>query len=197
MALSWEEQAKDAPQRLARTADATGIRCATDYCEVTRGIGYKKPLCYGHWKEFDRYFISECDRCHWFSEDVGGASDEDLCNECYDRERRGFPPSPVYAHAPVQRRIRYLYVLKLDGGSFYVGQTNSLEMRLQEHSDRVVPSTQGKNPKLVWFEEWIGDRRGLNQEEDALTRLANLNPRAIRTMVAAWQRPLRLVDLQV
>ncbi len=195
MALSWEELAKDAPQRLERVADAIGVRCATDYCEVTKGISYEKPLCYGHWKDFDRFFISECNKCHWFGEDVGGASDEDLCYECYDRERRGFPPSPVYAHGPVQRRIRYLYVLKLDGGLFYVGQTNSLEMRSQEHSEGTVPSTQGKNPKLVWFEEWIGNRRGLNQAENALTRLAITNPRAIRVMVAAWQRPLRLIDL--
>ena len=197
MTSSWEELAKNAPQRLNRTADAIGVRCATDYCETTRGITYEKPLCYGHWKEFDRYFLSECGRCHWFTEDVGFGSDEELCYQCFDRERRGFPPSPVYAHAEVERRIRYLYILKLDGGSFYVGQTNSLEIRLQEHSDGVVASTRGKNPKLVWFEEWIGDRRGLNGEEDTLTRLAITNPRTIRVKVAAWQRPLRLVDLQV
>ena len=201
MTPSWEELAKDAPKRLVRSTDAIGIRCATDYCKVTRGVTYEKPLCYRHWKDFDRYLISECDTCHWFGEDVGGSSDEDLCYECYDRERRGYPPSPVYAHGPVQRRIRYLYILKLngelDGPSFYVGQTNSPDMRLQEHLDGVVLSTKGKNPKLVWFEEWIGNRRGLNQAEDALTRLANLNSRAIRVKVAAWQRPLRLVDLQV
>ena len=196
MALSWEQQAKNAPKRLVRSTDAIGIRCATDYCKVTRGVTYEKPLCYRHWKDFDRYLISECDRCHWFSEDVGEGSDDDLCYECFDRERRGFPISPVYAHGPVQRRIRYLYILKLDGPSFYVGQTNSLEMRLQEHSEGEVSSTKGKNPKLVWFKEWIGDQRGLNQEENTLTRLANLNPRAIRVKVAAWQKPLRLVDFQ-
>ena len=197
MALSWEELAKNAPKRIDRTADAIGVRCATDYCEMARRITYEKPLCYTHWKDFDRYFISECDRCHWFSEDVGEGTDEGVCRECYDRERRGFPPSPVYAHGPVQRRVRYVYILKLDGGSFYVGQTNSLEMRLWEHSDEVVTSTRGKNPKLVWFKEWIGDRRGLAQEEDTLTRLAITNPRAIRVKVAAWQQPLRLVDLQM
>ena len=197
MALSWEELAKDAPQRLIRTADSIGVRCATDYCAVTRGISYGKPICYRHWQDFDRYFISECDRCHWFSEQVGNGSDDDLCYECYDRERRGFPPSSVYAHGPVQRRIRYLYILKLDGPSFYVGQTNSLEMRLQEHSEGEVSSTKGNNPKLVWFKEWIGDQRGLNQEEDALTRLAIRNQRAIRVKVAAWQKPLRLIDFQV
>ena len=69
-------------------------------------------------------------------------------------------------------------------------------MRLHEHCDGEVRSTKGKDPKLVWFEEWIGNRRGLNQEEDTLTRLAHLNPRAIRVKVAAWQAPLRLVDLQ-
>ena len=197
MAQSWEELAKNAPERLNRTADAIGFRCATDYCGVTRGITYEKPLCYAHWKEFDRYFLSECGECHWFSEDVGFGTDENLCYECFDRQRRAFPPSPVYAHAPVQRRIRYLYILKLEGGSFYIGQTNSLEMRMQEHSDGVVPSTRGKTPKLVWFEEWVGDRKELDTEEDDLTRLALASPRAIRTKVSEWQRPLRLVDLQM
>ena len=56
MSRSWEELAKNATERLNRTADAIGVRCATDFCGVTRGITYEKPLCYGHWKEFDRYF---------------------------------------------------------------------------------------------------------------------------------------------
>ena len=59
-----------------------------------RGVRlWREPLCFTHWKDFDRYFISECDRCHWFSEDVGEGSDDDLCYECEDRERRGYPPS--------------------------------------------------------------------------------------------------------
>ena len=193
--ISWEELAKSAPPRLRRTAEAVGARCATDYCDVTMGITYKKPLCYNHWKEFDALRIFECERCHWFDELVGEFSDEDICYECVDRERRGFQPTPVYAHASVERRVRYLYVLKLDGGKYYCGQTNDLVIRLREHQDGTTPSTHGKRPRLVWFEEWIGRKKEMNQAEDDLTLMAVNNPRVIRRMVEEWQKPLRLVDL--
>lgn len=191
----WEQRAKSLPQMLPRTAEAVGARCATDYCGVTNGISYDKPLCYKHWKEFDAYRIFECERCHWFDELVGEFTDETFCPECVQRERRGNPPTPVYAHAPVERRIRYLYILKLDGGQYYCGQTNDLVIRLREHQDGTTPSTRGKQPRLVWFEEWKGLTRELNQAEDDLTLMADNNPRVIRRMVEEWQKPFRLVDL--
>ena len=52
---------------------------------------------------------------------VGEFSEEDLCPYCY----RGLEV-PVAAHGPVEHRDRYLYILKLDGGQFYVGQTDDL-----------------------------------------------------------------------
>ena len=191
----WSELAKLAPQRMPRSQEAVGKRCATDCCQVTKGITYDKPLCYEHWKEFDDYRLLECERCRWFDEFVGTWSDDDLCSECFDRERKDLPPTPVYGHGPVERRVRYLYILKLDRGKYYVGQTNSLELRFREHVDGSTPSTRGKHPKLVYFQEWVGERDELNEGEDFLTQLANRNPRAIRRMVEEWQKPLRLVDL--
>ena len=162
---------------------------------MTKDITFSKPLCYPHWRDFDALMILECERCHWFDELVGEFTEEDLCWECLDRERRGFDPTPVYPHGPVERHIRYLYVLKLDGGNYYVGQTNDLTLRAQEHSDGRTTSTRGKHPSLVWFQEWIGRRDELNHEEDALTHIAINRPRALRRMIEEWQRPLRLVDL--
>ena len=115
--------------------------------------------------------------------------------ECEGREKQKASPVPVYAHGPVERRVRYLYVLKMDGGKFYVGQTNSLELRLQEHQEGNTPSTRGKHPKLVWFQKWISDYDGLIEKEDYLTRIAVENPRRIRRMVEEWRKPHRLVDL--
>ena len=45
----------------------------------------------------------------------------------------------------------YVYVLKLDDGSFYAGQTREIRERLLEHRDGTTKSTAGRNPKLVWF----------------------------------------------
>lgn len=45
----------------------------------------------------------------------------------------------------------FVYVLTLDGGAYYVGNTNDLHARLQEHRTNMSQSTKGRNPKLVWF----------------------------------------------
>lgn len=120
-------------------------RCAQvddGHDQCTKPVTYERPLCYQHWKEFDSYVIFECEKCHRFSSDVGdfsyvlGYADAvDWCYECFDRRRRGFPEADAHNHGPVEHQVRYLYVLKLDGGVFYVGQTNSLELRLEEHRD--------------------------------------------------------------
>lgn len=194
--LSWENLPPP-PPRIPRTADSVGKRCAADNCGETRRVTFNKPLCWSHWKEFDEYLILECERCHWFAELVGEWTDEELCYECVDRERRGYPPTPIYAHGPVERRIRYLYILKLDGGQYYAGQTNHLAIRLNEHKDGTTPSTKGNHPKLVYFKEWVGRTNELNRNEDMLNRMARENPRAIRRKVEEWQQPLRLVELGV
>ena len=190
---AWDVLGPSKP-RLRRTPDAVGARCAADGCDVTKGITYEKPLCWKHWKDFDALLIFECDQCHWFDELVGEFTDENLCYECVDRERHGFPPTPVYAHCPVERRVRFLYILKLDEGKYYIGQTNSLELRLSEHSDGTVRTTRGRHPKLVCFEKWVGRYDELIEEESEMTRIAVNNPRVIRHMVEEWQKSYRLVD---
>ena len=176
---------------------------ADDHIQCPKQVTYERPLCYEHWKEFDSYQTSECLKCHRFTSDVGDYSylkgfdhAVDWCYECLDRERRGFEDAVVHNHASVKRQIRYLYILKLDGGIFYTGQTNALELRLQEHRDGQTKSTAGKNPRLVWFEQWEGNQESLNEQEDALTRLGVSNPRALRRKVNEWQRLYTLVDFE-
>ena len=84
----------------------------------------------------------------------------------------------------------------MDGGNFYVGQTNSLEIRIEEHQDGTTKSTVGRNPKLVWFEEWTDTREALNDREDSLTILNKTNPRVLRRMIHEWNRLLKLVDFE-
>ena len=169
----------------------TEMLCAKIGC--VEPVAYAKPLCYPHWKEFDRFYIQECQKCHRFDELVGefNAEDEDdLCMDCYSGVEVA-----VHAHGPVEHQTRYLYVLKLSDGKFYVGQTDDLEMLLREHQGNMTPSTKGKSPRLVWFERWIGNRKELDAEENAMARAARRTPWAISRMVIEWQRPLRLVDL--
>ena len=81
---------------------------------------------------------------------------EFLCFECAKGNTL-----PVYHHGPVEHQLRYLYILKISGGKYYIGQTNDIELRLQEHRDGLTRSTVGKNPQLVYFEEWRGRKEAL------------------------------------
>ena len=48
----------------------------------------------------------------------------------------------------------------------------------------------------MYFEELIGDREAVDEEEKRLILLNNRNPRAIRRILADWQRLYRLVDFE-
>ena len=169
---------------------ATPRQCARIGCTETRNVNYDKPLCYPHWKEFDSRRLFECERCHRFDELVGEFSEEPLCWNCVRGEE-----VPEFPHGPVELREYWLYILKLDGGQFYVGQCNDLEIRMKEHRDGTTASTRGKNLKLVWFRRWPLGRGELLEEEREMQRWVRDYPRQARRMIADWQRLIRLVDV--
>ena len=80
----------------------------------------------------------------------------------------------------------FVYVLKLDGGEFYAGQTRELRERLSEHRDGRAKSTAGRNPKLVWF-GIVGTREAATAMEVELKKLVHSNPREIRRMVLSFR----------
>lgn len=86
-----------------------------------------------------------------------------------------------------------MYILKLDGGEFYAGQTRELRERLTEHRDGRVESTANREPKLVWFTT-IPTRDEAAKIEVHLKRLASANPREIRRMVLAFGDLVRELD---
>ena len=83
----------------------------------------------------------------------------------------------------------FVYVLTLDGGAYYVGNTNDLHARLQEHRTNMSQSTKGRNPKLVWFTT-VPTRP---EAEDLEKELNNLNAntqtrREIHRMVVRFKQ---------
>ncbi len=192
--------------------------CARWGCD--KKATYSKPLCYEHWREWEAWELDECNRCHYFFDDgdfVGYdlADDEDLegyprmCNACLDLtlevdgkekmwkfqevERR-----PIIAHADIERPVRYVYILKLSDGTFYVGQTNDLTIRLQEHRDGQQTQTRGKDPKMVYIESFVGMRKSINDREMELTLLntSEQGRRKLRQLIEEFRAPLRLLDLE-
>jgi len=196
-----------------------GQFCARVGCQ--RAATFDRPLCYAHWKEWDAYELAECARCHWLlepgiEEAFHWSLAEDLdegfhCDPCLgevlgedgwpfanqlNRDKLGEVPSPI-ARAALVRVLRYVYILKLDDGAMYVGQTPNLAVRMREHRDNLVESTKHRSPKLAYFETHEGIKYRVSDREDELT-LMNLDPlgrRRLREMIENFQAPLRLVDL--
>ena len=92
--------------------------------------------------------------------------------------------------------LYYVYILRMDGGEFYVGQTNDLASRLAEHSiDAGAAATRGKRPELVWFSH-THDRDSAKQMEQRLQSALARSPLEIEQIVARFQDLLDLVRPQ-
>jgi len=167
------------------------MECAAIGCDKNqKRITYDSPLCYAHWPEFDAFEIEECGRCHFFSFIPEG----DQCFDCYRYRHNGKDVRDIviHNHAPIEVELRSLYILQLDGGDFYIGQTYDLEARLVEHQQGRTVSTKGKHPELVWFEYRVGDKQGLLDDEGKFTALTRTESgrREILQTILDWQRPL-------
>ena len=166
------------------------MNCAAKGCD--KPVTYEKPLCYPHWLEFDSFEIEECEKCHYFSDDHRSFDYEGdepvLCWDCRDGKA-----VVVHDHAPIEIEWRDLYILELDGGDFYIGQTSDVEARLVEHKQGTTQSTKGRNPELVWFKEFRGNKWLVLEREKELTLLKTTHSgrREIIEMILDWQRPLR------
>jgi predicted GIY-YIG superfamily endonuclease len=126
----------------------------------------------------------------------------DVCLDCRNDGRR--PPAKTESHGQhsgswykpeyspsweardADANVFYVYLLKLDGGRFYAGQTRELRERLSEHRDSHVTSTAGQNPKLVWF-GILPSRESATSTEVEIKKLIDSNPREIRRMVIGFK----------
>ena len=61
----------------------------------------------------------------------------------------------------------YVYVLQSQkDGNFYVGYTNDIELRFEQHSKGFVESTKNRRPlEVVYFEAYIDQRDALKREK--------------------------------
>jgi predicted GIY-YIG superfamily endonuclease len=89
----------------------------------------------------------------------------------------------------------FVYILKLEDGDFYVGQTRELRERLSEHRDQKASSTARRNPKLQYF-EILPTREAAELREAELKKLRDSNPRQIRRMIISFHDLIREVQLE-
>lgn len=88
----------------------------------------------------------------------------------------------------------YVYVLKLDNGDFYIGQTRSLKERVFEHKEGLTRSTSGENPKLKYF-ELLPTRSAAQIREHELKNLATHNRRELISIITEFHELISKIEL--
>ena len=87
----------------------------------------------------------------------------------------------------------FVYILRLENGESYVGHTRELRERMLEHRDGNVASTEGRNPKLRYFET-LPTRESAMLRENELKEILQKNRRAIYRMISDFRELISEVD---
>jgi len=163
-------------------------------------------LCLEHYEDWQDGFVDQCPKCRRFKD-----AEYELCLDCArgrtvprwkppvtipSPERRyALESSKAWTKGDQEAERFFVYILKLDNGRFYVGQTRELRERMSEHRDHRTSSTASLNPGLHYF-EILPTRESAALREVELKRLADSNPRQIRRMIISFQDLIREVQLE-
>ena len=168
-----------------------------EFVECDESIPSHHHLCWPHWDQEQDDEIDKC-FCGQYK-----PSQYELCLTCKrklskskastsraPRKAKVAESKPEYVVGAPDPRPRkdddsdvfYVYLLLLDDGSYYAGQTRELGPRYLEHTSGQTKSTKGKNPKLVWFTR-VRTREEAREYEKFLNRLRKDNVRAITRMI--------------
>ena len=172
-----------------------------NFIECDEYIRSKHYLCNPHWELEQVGYINECANCGQHK-----LSEYEFCLTCKRKQSRSkkkasrtkskakvAESTPEYMVGGPDIRPRkddetdvfYVYVLLLEGGNYYVGQTNDLRTRNFEHTTGQTETTKDKNPRLVWFSV-VRTRKEAEEYEKFLNRLRKENIRAINRMVSEF-----------
>jgi len=171
------------------------------YWNCNRNIRANHFLCSEHYEDWEDYVIGKCPECGRYK-DV----EYDVCKDCYSRLKRKnvgnksnsqirMEHSKAWEKGDKGVEKFFVYILKDDKGSFYIGHTRDLRVRLGEHRDGKTKSTSGRNLKLQYFEE-VSSRKSAELKEVELKKLVNTNERKIRKMIQDFQDRVREVQIR-
>lgn len=162
--------------------------CADHYEALQDGIIDKCPLC-GRYKGEEYEVCRDCKKKHRSvtKHKINGG------NGNGEKPKHDIEHSKAWEKADEAAERFFVYILKLDNGEFYVGQTRELRERLSEHRDDKAKSTAGRNPRLQYFEV-LPTRELAELREVELKKIKDKNPRQIRRMIIGFQDLLREVD---
>jgi len=95
-------------------------------------------------------------------------------------------PSKAWARRDKDTDKFYVYVLKLDNGDYYIGQTREIRERMMEHRDGRTSSIGTRKPKLQYF-EILGSREAAMSREKELKDIEKKNRREIVRIIREFQ----------
>jgi len=102
-------------------------------------------------------------------------------------------PSKAWAKRDEGAKKFYVYILKLDDGDYYIGQTRELRERMMEHKDGQIPSTAGRKLKLQYF-EILESRESAMSREKELKNIEKKNRREIVRIICEFQDNINELD---
>lgn len=111
-------------------------------------------LCSTHYAGHEAGTVNQCPMCGKYKD-----AEYEVCRNCY--RQTASTPTPTRTQA-VERDNRefptdkdadrfFVYILLMNNGEYYVGQTREIHERLHEHRNNMTQSTKGREPKLQWF----------------------------------------------
>lgn len=150
-------------------------------------------LCTEHYEDYTSRLIDQCPKCGRYK-----IAEYQYCSDCrfnllvkkqlpsgclsIENKPDTLEHSKTWEKSDKWTTQFFVYILKLDNGKFYIGQSNNLRARLSEHRDGQSASTKGLNPKLVYF-EILPSRGSVERREAELKGIYDKNPRQVRRMV--------------
>ena len=163
------------------------------YAGCKKDIPSNHFLCTEHYEDYSSQLIDQCPKCGRFK-----IIDYKLCSDCrfgrpvktvsspigipVKKDHISIEHSKTWEKADKESTKFFVYILKLDNGKFYIGQSNDLRSRLREHRDGETLSTKGLHPKLQYF-EILPNRDSVARREAELKADYDKNPRQIRRML--------------
>ena len=157
-------------------------------------------LCLNHYTRHQAGSINKCPSCGKYKD-----AEYDVCLNCYRQAASTWATSRTQVTDRGSREFSadrdadrfFVYVLLLNDGTYYPGQTREILERLHEHRNNQTPSTRGKEPKLQWFTT-VSTRREAVDLEAYLQQL-NSNPagrREINRMIVDFKKLTNELDYE-
>ena len=141
-------------------------------------------FCFEHWLDDKDGFLDKCPDCKKYKDVM-----YEFCLDCKSFKNGKYKKehSVAWEKSDLDVSTFFVYILKLNDGKYYAGQTNNLRRRIYQHKEKqTTKSTKGKEAKLLWFAP-LPSRDSAERAEVELKKLIDKNPSAIDEKIITFR----------